>query len=119
MIHTILVHRKLSALTRLIRCHSQIHADDLLNTKSWAVRPGTHITWTVLVELPSYVFSADSMRSWDQAAVAAAMVPPPVSIGANSACVVAVHGSSNVTAGVEKEQQCAAPAALLSSHTSL
>ena len=57
-------------------CHVQIDADDLLNAKSWAVRAGAHFAWTMLMEMPSYVFSADTLRAWDQTAVAAAMVPP-------------------------------------------
>lgn len=94
-------------------CCVQFHT--FLNDQSWAVRAAAHITWTLTAELPSYLFSAEGMLAWDQAAVAAAMAPlPHAKLGINSTNAAA-RELMIVPSACVAEQQCAAPVDLFMS----
>lgn len=94
-------------------CYMQIVRGDLLNAKNQVVRAAAHLTWTVLIELPSYVISADGMRAWDQAVVAAAIAQSHAMMGLNAT------GGADVELSIHSacagEHQYPATAALLSS----
>lgn len=111
------MRRSIRCSTRQCWCFVQIVSGDLLNTKNWAVRAASHITWTALIELPSYIISTDGMLAWDEATVAAAMAPSHAKLGFNSTTAADVDLDIH-TACIEN-QRCAAPEAFLSSsHTS-
>ena len=81
-----------------------------MNAKNWAVRAASHITWALLTELPSHVFSAESMLAWDQAAVAAAMAQPHEQLGSNLTAVT--HSGVHIPAACIEDQEFAAPTAV-------